>query len=42
VEIAPGALLLPTGIVVVEDTEVVVQIDGMFPPSAPTNYTVKT
>lgn len=42
VEIAPGALLLPTGIVVVEDTAVAVQIDGIFPPSAPTNYTVKT
>jgi hypothetical protein len=42
VEISPGALLLPTGIVVVEDSTVAVQIDGIFPPSAPTNYTVKT
>ncbi len=42
VAIAPGALLLPTGIVVVEDTEVTVQIDGVFPPSSATNYTLLT
>lgn len=42
VDISPGALLLPSGIVVVEDTTVTVQIEGVFPPSAPTNYTVKT
>jgi hypothetical protein len=42
ITIAPGALLLPTGIVVVEDAEVTVQIEGVFPPSAATDYTVKT
>jgi hypothetical protein len=42
VDISPGAVLLPTGIVVVEDAVVTVQIDGVFPPSAPTNYTIKT
>lgn len=42
VTIAPGALLLPTGIVVVEDTEVTVQIDGVFPPSTAKDYTVRT
>ena len=42
VVISAGALLLPTGIVVVEDSEVTVQIEGVFPPSAPTNYTIKT
>lgn len=42
VTIAAGALLLPTGIVVVEDTNVNVQINGIFPPSSATNYTVRT
>jgi hypothetical protein len=40
--ISPGAVLLPTGIVVVEDHEVSIQIDGVFPPSTATSYTVKT
>lgn len=42
VEISPGALLLPTGIVVVEDTAVTVQIEGVFPPSSATDYTIRT
>jgi len=42
VVVAPGALMLPTGIVVVEDSEVTIQMSGTFPPSLATTYTLFT
>lgn len=42
VEISPGSLLLPSGIVVVEDSEVFVSIPGTFPPASATDYTIFT
>lgn len=39
---APGALMLPSGIVVVEDEEVTIELGTGFPPASATDYTVAT